>query len=67
MAMGVEEKEISLLPTSENTKMEAFDFTNKFGTNNTLIIVTELYICLEQFCFSEKQDNHQYLHQPIIR
>jgi uncharacterized SAM-binding protein YcdF (DUF218 family) len=41
MAMGVEEKEISLLPTSENTKMEAFDFTNKFGTNNTLIIVTD--------------------------
>jgi uncharacterized SAM-binding protein YcdF (DUF218 family) len=41
MAMSVEEKEISLLPTSENTKMEAFDFTNKFGTNNTLIIVTD--------------------------
>jgi uncharacterized SAM-binding protein YcdF (DUF218 family) len=41
MAMGVEEKEISLLPASENTKMEAFDFTNKFGTNNTLILVTD--------------------------
>lgn len=41
MAMGVEEKEISLLPASENTQMEAFDFTNKFGTNNTLILVTD--------------------------
>lgn len=41
MAMGVEEKEIRLLPTSENTRMEAFDFTNKFGTDNTLILVTD--------------------------
>ena len=41
MAMGVEEKEISLLPTSENTQMEAFDFTYKFGTNNTLLLVTD--------------------------
>ena len=41
MAMGVEEKEISLLPASENTQMEAFDFTHKFGTNNTLLLVTD--------------------------
>jgi uncharacterized SAM-binding protein YcdF (DUF218 family) len=41
LAMGVEEKEISLLPASENTLMEAFDFTNKFGTGNTLILVTD--------------------------
>jgi uncharacterized SAM-binding protein YcdF (DUF218 family) len=41
LAMGVEEKEISLLPTSENTRMEAFDFTYKFGTNNTLLLVTD--------------------------
>jgi uncharacterized SAM-binding protein YcdF (DUF218 family) len=41
LAMGVEEKEISLLPTSGNTQMEAFDFTNKFGTGNTLILVTD--------------------------
>ena len=41
IGMGVKEKEISLLPTSENTRMEAFDFTNKFGTNNTLILVTD--------------------------
>ena len=41
LALGVDEKEISLLPTSENTQMEAFDFTNKFGTGNTLILVTD--------------------------
>jgi uncharacterized SAM-binding protein YcdF (DUF218 family) len=41
MGMGVEEKEISLLPASENTRMEAFNFTNKFGTNNTLVLVTD--------------------------
>jgi uncharacterized SAM-binding protein YcdF (DUF218 family) len=40
-AMGVEEKEISLLPESENTRMEAFGFTNKFGIDNTLILVTD--------------------------
>jgi uncharacterized SAM-binding protein YcdF (DUF218 family) len=41
IGMGVNEKEISLLPTSENTRMEAFDFTNKFGTGNALILVTD--------------------------
>lgn len=41
LAMGVEETEISLLPTSENTQMEAFDFTNKFGTNSTIVLVTD--------------------------
>jgi uncharacterized SAM-binding protein YcdF (DUF218 family) len=41
LAMGVEEKEISLLPASDNTRMEAFNFTNKFGTGNTLILVTD--------------------------
>jgi uncharacterized SAM-binding protein YcdF (DUF218 family) len=41
LVMGVEEKEISLLPTSENTRMEAFDFTNKFRTDNILILVTD--------------------------
>jgi len=41
LAMGVDEKEISLLNTSENTRMEAFDFTNKFGTGNTLVLVTD--------------------------
>jgi uncharacterized SAM-binding protein YcdF (DUF218 family) len=41
MAMGVEEKEISLLPASENTRMEAFNFTYKFGTNNTLLLVSD--------------------------
>jgi uncharacterized SAM-binding protein YcdF (DUF218 family) len=39
--MGVEEKEISLLLTSENTMMEAFDFTYKFRTNNTLLLVKD--------------------------
>jgi uncharacterized SAM-binding protein YcdF (DUF218 family) len=41
LAIGVEEKEISLLPASQNTQMEAFDFTDKFGTGNTLILVTD--------------------------
>jgi uncharacterized SAM-binding protein YcdF (DUF218 family) len=41
LAMGVEEKEISLLPASDNTQMEAFNFTNKFGIDNTLILVTD--------------------------
>lgn len=27
--------------TPENTQMEAFDYINKFGTNNTLILVTD--------------------------
>jgi uncharacterized SAM-binding protein YcdF (DUF218 family) len=41
MAMGVEEKEISILPSSKNTWMEAFNYTKKFGTNNTLLLVTD--------------------------
>jgi uncharacterized SAM-binding protein YcdF (DUF218 family) len=39
--LGVEENKISLLGTPENTKMEAFDYTKKFGTNKTLILVTD--------------------------
>jgi uncharacterized SAM-binding protein YcdF (DUF218 family) len=41
LSLGVDEKEISLLPTSENTQMEASDFTSRFGTNSTLILVTD--------------------------
>ena len=41
LSMGVEEKVISLLPRSVNTKMEALDFTNKFGINSNLILVTD--------------------------
>jgi uncharacterized SAM-binding protein YcdF (DUF218 family) len=41
ISMGVEEKEISLLPNSVNTQEEALDFTKKFGTRNTLILVTD--------------------------
>ena len=41
LSMGIAEKEIILLPTSENTWMEALDYTRKFGTNNTLILVTD--------------------------
>ena len=33
--------EIRLLGISENTKMEAFEYTHKFGTKNTLILVTD--------------------------
>jgi len=41
LVMGVEEIEISFLPESKNTQMEAFNFTYKFGTNNTLLLVTD--------------------------
>lgn len=41
LALGVDAKEIRLLGTHETTQMEAFDYTNKFGTNNTLILVTD--------------------------
>jgi uncharacterized SAM-binding protein YcdF (DUF218 family) len=41
LALGVDENAIRLLGTPENTQMEAFDYTKKFGTNNTLILVTD--------------------------
>jgi len=41
LALGVDENKISLLGTPKNTKMEAFDYTKKFGTNNTLLLVTD--------------------------
>lgn len=41
LSMGVEEKDISLLPSSVNTQAEALDYTKKFGTKNTLILVTD--------------------------
>lgn len=41
LALGVDANEIRLLGTPENTKMEAFDYTKKFGMNNTLILVTD--------------------------
>ena len=41
LALGVEENKISLLGTHKNTQMEAFDYTKKFGTNNTMILVTD--------------------------
>ena len=41
LALGVDANEIRLLGTPENTQMEAFDYTKKFGTNNTLILVTD--------------------------
>lgn len=41
LIMGVKEKEISFLPESKNTMMEAFGFTNKYGTNNTFLLVTD--------------------------
>jgi uncharacterized SAM-binding protein YcdF (DUF218 family) len=39
--LGVNENEIRLLGTPENTRMEAFEYTKKFGTKNTLILVTD--------------------------
>jgi uncharacterized SAM-binding protein YcdF (DUF218 family) len=41
LSMGVEEEKISLLPTSVNTQAEAIDYAKKFGTGNTLILVTD--------------------------
>jgi uncharacterized SAM-binding protein YcdF (DUF218 family) len=41
LALGVDENAIRLLGTPENTQMEAFDYTKKFGTKNTLILVTD--------------------------
>lgn len=41
MAMGVEENKISLLGTPKNTRMEASEYTRKFGTNKPLILVTD--------------------------
>jgi len=41
LALGVNENEIRLLGIPENTKIEAFDYTKKFGTKNTLILVTD--------------------------
>jgi uncharacterized SAM-binding protein YcdF (DUF218 family) len=41
LALGVDAKEIRLLGTHETTQSEALDYTDKFGTNNTLILVTD--------------------------
>ena len=41
LALGVDENAICLLGTPENTQMEAFDYTKKFGTKNILILVTD--------------------------
>jgi uncharacterized SAM-binding protein YcdF (DUF218 family) len=41
LAMGVNGNEIRLFGKHDNTQMEALDYTNKFGTKNTLILVTD--------------------------
>jgi len=41
MVLGVEENKIRLLGTPENTRLEAFEYTRKFGTNTTLVLVTD--------------------------
>jgi uncharacterized SAM-binding protein YcdF (DUF218 family) len=41
IALGVKNSEIGFLGTPQNTQMEAIDYTKKFGTKNTLIIVTD--------------------------
>jgi uncharacterized SAM-binding protein YcdF (DUF218 family) len=54
LSMGVEEKEISILPTSVNTQEEALDFTKKFGTRNTLILVTDaIHMLRAMFLFQK--------------
>lgn len=41
LSMGVEDKEISLLPNSVNTQEEALDYTKSYGTRSTLVLVTD--------------------------
>ena len=41
MALGLEKNTIRLLGIPESTRMEAFEYTRKFGTDNTLILVTD--------------------------
>jgi len=41
MALDVEENKIRLLGTPKNTRMEASEYTRKFGTNTTLVLVTD--------------------------
>jgi uncharacterized SAM-binding protein YcdF (DUF218 family) len=41
LSLGVEDSIIKILPVSENTREEASDFTDRFGTKNTLILVTD--------------------------
>ena len=41
MALGVEENKIRLLGAPKNTWAEASEYTRKFGTNNTLLLVTD--------------------------
>ncbi len=41
LALGVKNSEIGFLGTPQNTQMEAIDYTKKFGTKNTLILVTD--------------------------
>lgn len=38
---GVEKKEIKLLSIPQNTRMEALEYTGKFGTDKRLILVTD--------------------------
>lgn len=55
LALGLNKNEIRLLGTPENTEMEAFYYTKKFGTNNTLILVTDaIHMPRAMFLF-EKQ------------
>jgi uncharacterized SAM-binding protein YcdF (DUF218 family) len=41
MALGVEENKIRILGTPKSTRTEASEYTRKFGTNNTLLLVTD--------------------------
>jgi uncharacterized SAM-binding protein YcdF (DUF218 family) len=41
MMLGVEDNQILLLGGPGNTRMEAIEYTKKFGTNNTLMLVTD--------------------------
>lgn len=54
IALGVNENEIRFFGTHDNTQMEAIDYTNKFGTQNTLILVTDAVHMPRAMFFLEK-------------
>jgi uncharacterized SAM-binding protein YcdF (DUF218 family) len=58
LALGVEETEIRLLGTPKNTGMEAYDYTRKFGTNKSLILVTDaIHMPRAMFLFRKDGQN----------
>ena len=50
----MKDREIGFLGTPENTQREAFDYTKKFGTKNTLLLVTDaIHMSRAMFLFQK--------------